>query len=69
MNEEFNIVPYLVGAVGLIYFANEVEKRRHRLRLIFDVFDKEESKVASALERMVESGQLRPYLPNQPAPA
>ena len=63
MNEEVNLVPYLVGALGVAYFAYEVEARRNRLRAIFNVYDKKDSAVAEALELMVESGQLRAYVP------
>ena len=50
----------VLGASAL-YFGYEVDRRRKRLHAIFDTFDKEESRIASALEAMVESGQLRPY--------
>jgi hypothetical protein len=65
MNEEIPIVPILVGAVGVLYLGYEIEKRRHRLRETFNVFDKQESVVGKALEMLVESGQLRPYVPGQ----
>ena len=61
MNEDIPIVPMLVGAVGLFYFGYEIERRRHKLRQIFNVFDRRESKIAEMLESMVESGQLKPY--------
>ncbi len=65
MNEEISIMPIVIGALAVLYFGYEVERRRHQLRATFDVFDKEESKIAQALELMVESGQLRPYVPGQ----
>lgn len=61
--EEIPIVPLIVGALGLLYFGYEVEKQRHKLRQIFNVFDREESEIATMLEAMVESGQLKPYTP------
>ena len=61
MNEDIPFVPMLVGAVGLFYFGYEIERRRHKLRQIFNVFDRQESKIAEMLESMVESGQLKPY--------
>ena len=61
MNEDISIVPLLVGALGLFYFGYEVERRRHKLRQIFNVFDREESEIAALLETMVESGQLKSY--------
>jgi hypothetical protein len=61
MNEDISIVPLLVGALGLVYFGYEVERRRHKLRQIFNVFDRQESEIAAVLVEMVESGRLEPY--------
>jgi hypothetical protein len=61
--EDIPIVPALACALGLLYFGYEVERRRNKRRQIFNVFDREESKIAALLETMVESGQLRPYVP------
>jgi hypothetical protein len=65
MNEEISLMPIIVAAVGLLYFGYEVERRRHQLRETFNVFDKQESTIAQALELLVESGQLKPYVPGQ----
>jgi hypothetical protein len=59
--EEVPILLLLVLGASALYFGYEVDKRRKRLHAIFDTFDKEESRIACALEAMVESGQLRPY--------
>ncbi|WZO98050.1 hypothetical protein EP7_005103 [Isosphaeraceae bacterium EP7] len=59
--EELPILPIIAVTLATLYFGYEVEKRRNRLRNIFDTFDKTESRVASVLERLVESGQLTPY--------
>ncbi len=61
MNEETSLMPYLLAALGVLYVGHEIEKRRHKLREVFNLFDKEESVVAQALEHLVESGQLVPY--------
>jgi hypothetical protein len=61
VNEDSSIVPLLIGALGLFYFGHEVERRRHRLRQIFNVFDRQESEIATMLVEMVESGRLEPY--------
>ena len=61
--EEIPIIPLVVGVLGLLYFGYEIERQRHKLRQIFNVFDREESEIAALLETMVESGQLKPYLP------
>ena len=63
MNEEISIMPIVIGALAVLYFGYEVERRRHQLRETFNVFDKQESTIAQALELLVESGQLRPYVP------
>jgi hypothetical protein len=59
--EELPIALIVVLGASALYFGFEVDRRRKRLHAIFDTFDKEESKIATALEAMVESGQLRPY--------
>ena len=58
-------MPTIVGALALLYFGYEVERQRHKLRQIFNVFDREESEIAAMLETMVESGQLKPYVPER----
>jgi reverse gyrase len=63
MEEEFPILPAIIGLLALTFFGFEVERRRNKLRSIFDVFDKKESKIAESLETLVESGQLKPYIP------
>jgi hypothetical protein len=65
MNEDIPIGAVILGALSVLYFGYEVEKRRHRLRQIFNVFDRQESPIAEALELLVESGQLKPYVPGQ----
>ncbi len=59
--EEVPIVPILVGALGLLYFGYEVERQRDKLRQVFNIFDREESEIAAILEKMVESGELKPF--------
>ena len=59
--EEVPILLIVVLGASALYFGYEVDKRRKRLHAIFNTFDKQESRIACALEKMVESGQLRPY--------
>jgi hypothetical protein len=66
MNEEIPILPAVVGTCVALFLGYEINRRRNKLRKIFNTFDRQESKIADALERMVESGQLRPYVPGQP---
>jgi hypothetical protein len=68
MNEEgFPILPAVVGTVIALFLGYEINRRRNKLRMVFNTFDKQESKIAQALEHMVESGQLKPYVPGHPA--
>lgn len=64
MNEEFPVLPAVVGTCLAFYLGYEINRRRHKLRKVFNVFDKQESRIADALESLVESGQLRPYTPS-----
>ena len=67
MNEEFPILPAVVGTCLALYLGYEINRRRNKLRKVFNMFDKQESKIADALQHMVESGQLRPYVPSHSA--
>ena len=59
--EEVPIALILVLGASALYFGYEVDRRRKRLHAIFDTFDKQESKIAQALEAMVETGRLKPF--------
>jgi hypothetical protein len=61
MSEDVPILPLALGALLVFYVGYEVDRHRHKLRKLFNVFDKDESVVADALERLVNSGQLKPY--------
>ncbi len=63
MNEEggFPILPFVIGALILGYFGLEINRRRKKLRAIFNVIDKRESPIAEVLEQMVEIGELKPF--------
>ena len=61
MNEDVPILPLLIGALVVFYVGTEIERHRHKLRKVFNVFDRDESIVADALERLVNSGELQPY--------
>jgi hypothetical protein len=65
--EDMPLVPLIIGAILVATVGYETRRRRDRLRQIFNVFDKKESKVAEALEAMVKNGQLKPYIPVVPA--
>lgn len=62
MNEEgVPILPLLVVSLILCYFGLEVNRQRNKLRSIFNVFDREESEIATVLEQWVERGELKPF--------
>jgi len=63
MEEEFPILPAIVGLLIVSYLGFELSRQRHRLREVFNVFDKQESVIAEALEGMVARGELKPYTP------
>jgi hypothetical protein len=63
MNEEIPILPLVIGSCLGLYLGYEINRRRNKLRKIFNTFDKQESKIAQALEHLVETGQLRPFVP------
>jgi hypothetical protein len=65
MNEEIPILPAVVGACLALFLGYEINRRRNKLRKVFNTFDKQESKIAAALEQMVQNGELRPYVPGQ----
>lgn len=67
MNEEVPIIPLVVLSCLGLFLGYEINRRRNKLRRVFNTFDKRESKIAQALETLVESGQLRPYVPGQSA--
>lgn len=65
MNEEIPVLPAVIGTCVALFLGYEINRRRHKLRKVFNTFDKTESRIAEALEMMVASGQLRPYVPTR----
>jgi hypothetical protein len=64
MNEsEVPILPLLLGSLILVYFGIEVNRQRNKLRKLFNVFDRDESQIATLLETWVDSGELTAYIP------
>jgi hypothetical protein len=63
MNEqEFPILPAILATLILGYFGLEISRQRNKLRAIFNVVDRQESKIAATLEQMVMSGELKPHV-------
>ncbi len=46
----------LVTTVGI-----EINRRKKKLRAVYDVLDKETKHIAAELEHMIEEGKLQPY--------
>jgi hypothetical protein len=65
MNEEIPLLPAVLGTCLALFLGYEINRRRNKLRKVFNTFDKQESKIAAALEQMVQNGELRPYVPGQ----
>jgi hypothetical protein len=63
--EEVPIIPLVLGALGVMYFGYEIERQRHKLRQIFGTFDRDESRIAEALEILVKTGQITAYVPGE----
>lgn len=64
MNEEVPILPALIGLAVVAYLGFELNRQRHRLREVFNLFDKDDSVIAEALESLVARGDLKPYVPS-----
>ncbi len=62
MNEEVQILPLALLACLGVCLGFEINRRRNKLRKVFNTFDKDESKIADALEAMIHSGELRPLV-------
>ena len=62
-SEELPILPLVAGTALALYLGYEINRRRNKLRKIFNTFNREESLIADALESLVLSGQLKPYTP------
>ncbi len=64
MNQEMQqILPLAALACIGACLAFEINRRRNKLRKVFNTFDQDESKIADALETMIHTGQLRPFVP------
>jgi hypothetical protein len=48
-----------IAMVGLVAF--EIDRRRKKLREVYDVLETEDRQVVSDLEHMVATGLLKPY--------
>jgi hypothetical protein len=65
-----NFSDILSGAVALVavsYLFFEIEKKRKRLRELFNVIDADDAVMFGQLEEMVVAGVLKPYHRTVPA--
>lgn len=62
MNQVSEVLTALFGFVLVGAIAFEIKRRRKHLRDLYDVLDQEDRHVVAALDRMVASGQLQPYI-------
>jgi len=62
VNEEVQILPLALLACIGVCLGFEINRRRNKLRKVFNTFDKDESKIADALEALIHSGELRPFV-------
>jgi hypothetical protein len=53
------ILPLALLACVVAGLGFEINRRRNKLRKVFNTFDKNESKIADALESLIDSGQRR----------
>lgn len=63
MNEEVPLLPVVLGTCIALMLGYEINRRRNKLRRIFNTFNHQESSIAEALESLVKSGQLQAYVP------
>jgi hypothetical protein len=62
MESGSDIITMLAGLAAVLAMGFEFQRRRKRMHEIWDVLDDDEAKVGAALERMVASGELKPYV-------
>jgi hypothetical protein len=63
MPERFSdFVSIFLGALAVGYVVYEIERRRRSLHDLWDVLDGEDAEATAGLVRMVESGELQPYV-------
>lgn len=61
MNQISEAVTVFFAAVLVTTIGFEINRRRKRLREVYDVLDTETQHIAAELERLVEQGALKPY--------
>lgn len=61
MNAISEAVTVFFAAVVITAVGFEINRRRKKLREVYDVLDKETRHIAADLEKMVLSGELTPY--------
>lgn len=61
MNQVSEAVTLFFAAILITGIGFEINRRRKKLREVYDVLDKETKHIAAELESLVEQGLLTPY--------
>jgi hypothetical protein len=56
-----DVLALLMSALAVGYCVYEIERRRRKLRDVWDILDKEDALLTEMLEEMVARGELQPY--------
>ena len=56
------VLSLVLGALAVGYLVYEIDRRQRKLRDIWDVLGGEDALITQALEDMVESGELQPFV-------
>jgi hypothetical protein len=56
------VVSVVLGALALGYLIYEIDRRKRKLSDLFYVLDSEDADISGELMRMVERGELQPYV-------
>ncbi len=61
MNQISEAVTLFFAAVVIATVGFEINRRRKKLREVYDVLDSETKHITAELEDMIEQGKLKPY--------
>ncbi len=63
VTEGVQILPLAILACFGLCLGFEINRRHKKLRTVFNTFDKNECKLADAMEAMIHRSELRPFVP------
>ena len=61
MEKVSEAITVLLAAAIIAGMGFEINRRRKKLRAVYDVLDTETKHIAAGLERMIQEGTLKPY--------